>query len=1008
MKLTRILATVALIVTAASCAKERSTERVYDLDGDRWPKATFVSEKPWMSKITVVKTSQRSGVQFVGQQSELNVGTFEFSRDKLLYKSAVKLYNDNSSVEDTILNSWDIKHSDYRLAESDGRVLNKEMEDDRRPWQDKNYFKIDFKTAKISIKDEWNDCWKVIDQRLQEEETVVSPEHITFTVAVDYQQQCYDPSRSVTQDHVETVHYKYSFAPLPETDYQPYEYKSENDPLMAKYGYFNSVVPTLDPETNRGVNRFLMDRWHPEKVHTYYFAEDFPEEYKWVYNDPKIGVMAKVNEVFASKNLPIRFEIKDADGKEVKYGDVRKSFIKFVKEHDPNAPLGYGPHTVNPFTGEIIAGEVVVWTGSLDFYVELLEGEIGREPDRDLKSTLYQAMYGTMGSAEGDKSSWVSTAQNLKRGSESGEAFIKLLPHYTYGLPYWNQFTGHENPSFEAPVDATFLGRRRSASEYTGLMDLNTKGLTEKVLQTVDQIAKTHQRDNYLVRKKEEAYSTSIDHALIDASNLILDGKTKKQIVDTIVYRVAMHEFGHNLNLRHNFYGSVDAAHFGSATPAVDENGHPVMEEVKVIGEDGQESVTVRQKMYQQKTSSIMDYQSLRDEMVENWDMETYDRAALLYAYSSGKIDMSKAVHNGKEDTQFLYCTDEHRPLNAMCNTWDHGTTPTEVALSLIEDYEDGYWVRNYRFNRAFWNTESYPAAIYGTMHDLKKFLAMYNTTFDEGENKNVLAGQGYSDEQIRVLSRDINKDLLQATKLTVAFYDAVIRQSSTDRPYEDIYSDFNGGLERKGIFWDKIFAMLFLLGDDALAYDPSRPASTTSFLSLYDNAELGNFLTKILENSVTERVEIRSGFEDFGRSLYALNAMNTRNQSNAKLIQKIKMECYKPESLPRYFEGLDPYNFAASADEDGTVLDVALLDLLQYTPTAIAGADYKDGNEKMGIIKIDGNYYVALEVKNAYAYGLIKKLMNETGSIVPDKIRIRQLYQLYLQVTEGVIPECK
>jgi len=86
----------------------------------------------------------------------------------------------------------------------------------------------------------------------------------------------------------------------------------------------------------------------------------------------------------------------------------------------------------------------------------------------------------------------------------------------------------------------------------------------------------------------------------------------------------------------------------------------------------------------------------------------------------------------------------------------------------------------------------------------------------------------------------------------------------------------------------------------------------------------------------------------------------------------------------------------------------VALLDLLQYTPTAIAGADYKDGNEKMGIIKIDGNYYVALEVKNAYAYGLIKKLMNETGSIVPDKIRIRQLYQLYLQVTEGVIPGCK
>ena len=32
-----------------------------------------------------------------------------------------------------------------------------------------------------------------------------------------------------------------------------------------------------------------------------------------------------------------------------------------------------------------------------------------------------------------------------------------------------------------------------------------------------------------------------------------------EQIINDILYRVAIHELGHNLNLRHNFYGSVDA-----------------------------------------------------------------------------------------------------------------------------------------------------------------------------------------------------------------------------------------------------------------------------------------------------------------------------------------------------------------------------------------------------------------------------------------------------------------
>ncbi len=161
---------------------------------------------------------------------------------------------------------------------------------------------------------------------------------------------------------------------------------------------------------------------------------------------------------------------------------------------------------------------------------------------------------------------------------------------------------------------------------------------------------------------------------MASAQGALLSGKDLQEILNTILYRVAIHEFGHNLGLRHNFYGSVDAKNFRQHAEA-----------------------------HHQSTASVMDYQDLTDEMDEVWDWEAYDEAALTYAYSNGEIDLGK-----KNKTTFLYCTDEHRLMNAMCAAWDRGTTPSEVALSIIKRYEALYYVRNYRFDRPFWYTGGY------------------------------------------------------------------------------------------------------------------------------------------------------------------------------------------------------------------------------------------------------------------------------------------------------------
>ena len=57
---------------------------------------------------------------------------------------------------------------------------------------------------------------------------------------------------------------------------------------------------------------------------------------------------------------------------------------------------------------------------------------------------------------------------------------------------------------------------------------------------------------------------------------------------------------------------------------------------------------------------------------VRLYDWDDYDKAALVFAYSSGG-SMATAGYN------YLYCTDEHRGLTHMA--FHQGSTPTELSI---------------------------------------------------------------------------------------------------------------------------------------------------------------------------------------------------------------------------------------------------------------------------------------------------------------------------------------
>lgn len=917
------LSLASLLIVASSCARKRPVEKVLDFEGNRWAKASFESEDPWLSKVTVVKTSSTPGFAFVGLQSEVYLGKFVFSQDSLSYISAIELHSDGSNAE-KVINSWPISHSEYHRRVIEGRVSNVETENDRISWKDKDFFKIDWENSSVSESASFpfqinQSCFTATSKEIVDGSQEVSSEYITFTLAVDYQlkESCISSYKQIAdKDYVYTVHYKYSFMPDIEGGYKPYVFDGEADPLKKKYGYFETVLPRLG-ENRQRTNIFMMNRWDPEKNHTFYFAEDFPDDYKWIYNHPKNGIIVRTNKIMADHGIKMRFKIEDNDGSK-KFGDIRYSFIKFVSEADSSAPLGYGPSDAHPLTGQIFAANSILWTNELNRYTEIVK-EYNEQKSIPLQGS--PVLRGMEALLNEKKSDWESSAAFLNNDTME-KVYRFLIPEFTYNTG-GSRFTFYKNtiPDF---FSVTTL--KDFQKEKPGFTDLNRVASvsSEVIADKVDHLK--YHRD-YM---KPNASIYHLDDSIVKEIGTKLKSESDPQkIINDILYRVAIHEFGHNLNLRHNFYGSLDARI--ERSPGEDLSG-------KV-------------------TSSVMDYLSLSDEVGLDYDWEVYDRAALVYAYTSGEQDLAKDF-----DTH-LFCTDEHRAFNALCNAYDHGSTPTEVLLSLIESYEQSYWIRNFRNDRAYWNVRNYDSQAFNTMFQIKKMVKMYQETFLPSQVGAYLS-EVASTDVASLATLAIRNDITKAVQLAAAFYSSVIKVNQLERPFGDQYDEFTGRVTRLGIFPDKLFAKLFLMGDDAFPLNPNFGSLPVSFVSLRDDPVIGSFIDRVLLDTFANSGDGYAGFDSLGRQLYALNARRYFDYGGGQgAIDLMKLLCYTEESFKKHFD-IDPEDPVG----DGNPITVGV-----FPGTNTDGEFVNEGS--FAIIRLNGKLYVAGVNRNPYAAEVIKKV---------------------------------
>ena len=339
------------------------------------------------------------------------------------------------------------------------------------------------------------------------------------------------------------------------------------------------------------------------------------------------------------------------------------------------------------------------------------------------------------------------------------------------------------------------------------------------------------------------------------------DDAYTQRIINDVVFQVAIHEFGHNLGLRHNFYGSVDAQHM----------------------EKGQLS------------ASVMDYVASWEEAASLRAWGQYDQAALGWIYGT------QEVRDAVMTEDFLFCTDQHRSRSPLCTAHDLGITPSQIALNAIERYDWLYKLRNLRAYRTFWDTSGYASNVYGSLFPLLRlwYLGIYDwggggvqdtlKRLDQIDNeRTVLSTQEYD-----AIAEDFYNDIGSAISMIMAFYDAINNQSASFRNYQTEFDPYYGDILRMGIIVDKLYATIaFMDLQEVYNYNPN----IQDYVSLYDaplTSQNASIAQRVLDNMLGSNYDTFPWFRYYALFIFG-DVTNTNLVGNVQLKERIAIKRFE------------------------------------------------------------------------------------------------------------------
>jgi hypothetical protein len=315
--------------------------------------------------------------------------------------------------------------------------------------------------------------------------------------------------------------------------------------------------------------------------------------------------------------------------------------------------------------------------------------------------------------------------------------------------------------------------------------------------------------------------------------------ETREQYVDNLVMsyyaQTVWHEFGHALGLDHNFMASIDR------------NNFPHYKD-----QTGRDHVGAY-------SSSLMEYNTTADRVFwANQDGQAgwfpYDRAAIGFVYGNagsddvgaassanpqGKVGNSVSGQSGTAtdgtpvvsanrrwadpygvsdndvETQFLFCNATHLKYSPLCRQHDFGTTPSEIVAADIDNYEWQYLWRNFRQYHKYFDFSAYADGPTTFLTELRRFLSAWRYDWSPGKVQDSLRRLGItpppgspSGQYYDQVTSKFEAEMAAANGLGAATFQAIVQQSSGERPFKTTTDGFFGDTTQQGIIVDKLAAI--------------------------------------------------------------------------------------------------------------------------------------------------------------------------------------------------------
>jgi len=736
-----------VVLLAVSCAKEKpfdKVEKTADLNfaSAHQSKQLLLDmctlEDPCVYAPSVINTPKEvpaSRPYWQGEQ-KLVVSHITDSEIQFLEMEKDARFQDNINNLSPVLN-LSVEHIDYKCAEDEfGDCTNSEEVDSDKHWSKRRFVKIqnidvvEVNTLPIQFSELFQQgCFVETNQEVTK--LAIENNAINIKVKKTYSAnvQCMEAIESEEDLRYLnfSVDYAYSIvklSQLADKNYETIKYPKSDEDYFGFFKTENKGTTVDNHDHVIGVRENYLNRWSPaRKEITYYLNSAFERPEMKVIKEATYSAIESVNKSLETANAGIRIKLEKGD--DSKIGDIRESFI--ILERDPQASgvIGYGPSVKNPKTGEILSARTVMYYGTIQKFVSRAYDDL---VDETLAGPVVRDHAVTAGE--------IAIAKNEHNGfslnSESLSVDNYVLGDISAKIVEANRFINQFSRKDE------FRSLLHDSDKKIDLYDLYSKHL--KGYQTQEALIASLAKETFY-----HGSNINFDGAVLDAlANQIAKGEKPKhwidlteaqravimeQLVPYVWVPTLVHEFGHNLGLRHNFYGSTDKENYYSS------------EERRALGM--RKDVTY---------SSIMDYSFKANN--ELFVMGKYDIAALRFGYAREvevleKDDKDNAVFqkikNTISETKFpvavktyKYCSDEHVGGNPLCNRFDDGSTFEEVADHYISQYKDNYDKVNFRGRRFSFDggmgDVGYLNYLFGSFISVRQFFDIFDQSAFNGD----------------------------------------------------------------------------------------------------------------------------------------------------------------------------------------------------------------------------------------------------------------------------------